>query len=282
MRPALLATLAFLSLMSWSSAQVAAGASAAIATRYVWRGITRVNGWVLQPSAWLGVRVASLELSLSTWADLELRRAGAADLTQRGAGRRGLGELDLELAVARPLGAIALSVGWTRYTFHGNVARGGRSAAGNTSEVFLHADWRRWQVSPSLLAACDIDRVHGCHFETGVALPVIATPEGRPAMVLWLQPTAGWSAGQGPNLNDPTQPAHFAGNGLTHVDLPIAVQLQLPGGALEPGVSLLTHVQWCRDGATRITDAIGSSTRVKLWLELGVTVAAGLPRERRR
>jgi len=148
--------------------------------------------------------------------------------------------------------------------------------------VFLRTEWRGSAVAPSIFAACDVDRVHGCYFEGGVGLPVIATPEARPALVLWLQPTAGWSAGQGPNTDDPTQGSHFADNGLTHVDLPVALQLQFAGGALEPAVSLLTHLQWCRDGATRVTDAVGSTTRVKLWLELGVTLAAGLPRERRR
>jgi len=281
MCPALFATLALLSLPSSSSAQIAAGASATVATRYVWRGITRVNGWVLQPSAWLGVRAASLELSFSSWADVELRRAGSADLTQRGVGRRGVGELDLELALARPLGPFDFSAGWTRYTFHGGASPGGGSA-GNASELFVRTAWHGWAGSPSVLAACDIDRVHGCYFEGGVSLPLIATPQPRPGLVVWLQPTAGWGAGQGPNASDPAQPFHFAGNGLTHIDLPIAVQLQFAGGALEPAVSLLTHLQWCRDGATRVTDAVGSTSRVKLWLELGVTLAAGLPRERRR
>jgi hypothetical protein len=280
MRPALLATLALLSLPSSSSAQIAAGASATVATRYVWRGITRVNGWVLQPSAWLGVRAASLELSFSSWADVELHRAGSADLTQRGVGRRGVGELDLALALARPVGRFELSAGWTRYTFHGDASRGGSAA--NTSELFVRTAWRGWAVSPSALAACDIDRVNGCYFEGGVSLPLIATPEPRAAVVVWLQPTAGWGVGQGPNPDDPAQAFHFAGNGLTHVDLPIAVQLQFAGGALEPAVSLLTHVQWGRDSATRVTSAVGATSRVKLWLELGVTLAAGLPRERRR
>lgn len=281
MRPALLATLALLSLPSSSSAQIAAGASATVATRYVWRGITRVNGWVLQPSAWLGVRAASLELSFSSWADVELGRAGSTDLTQRGVGRRGVGELDLELALSRSLGRFDLSAGWTRYTFHGDGAPR-RGTAGNTSELFVRTAWRGSAVSPSVLAACDVDRVHGCYFEGGVSLPLIASPEPRAALVVWLEATGGWSAGQGRNRNDPAQGFHFAGNGLTHVDLPFAVQLQFAGGGLEPAVSLLTHVQWGRDSATRATNAVGATSRVKVWLELGLILAAGLPRERRR
>src|SRR6266542_3455645 len=202
MRPALLATLALLSLPASSSAQIAAGASATVATRYVWRGITRVNGWVLQPSAWLGVRAASLELSFSSWADVELRRAGAADLGQRGVGRWGLGELDVDLAVGRSVGRAQLTAGWTRYTFHGDAARAGASSGSNSSEVFLRTEWRGSAVAPSIVVACDVDRVHGCYLEGGLGLPLIATPEARPAVVLWLQPTAGWSAGQGPNPDD--------------------------------------------------------------------------------
>lgn len=282
MRPAFLATLAVPALVSISSAQISTGASAVIATRYVWRGITQVNGWVFQPALWVGARAGSVAISMSAWANLELRRAGLDDLTLRGIDHRGLGELDLDLAIARPLGPVEISAGWTRYTFHGDATRGGRGAGSNTSELFLRTEWRASIVSPSLLIACDIDRVRGCYLETGVVLPVVATPEPRPALALSLEPTAGWDQGQGLNPNNPSQGAHFAGNGLTHVDLPLVLRIQLPGTTVEPAISFLGHLQWSRDGATRITDQLGSTSRIKAWIEVGATIVAGLPTERRR
>jgi hypothetical protein len=281
MRPAVLVT--FLSLLCLGSgwAQMAAGAASTVATRYVWRGVTRVSGWVVQPTAWVAARAGGIELSASVWGNWELGAAGPADLTQRGVSRRGFGELDLDLAVASALGAVDIGAGWTRYTFHGDPSRGGRGSADNTSEIFARAEWQGSPVTPGFLAACDVGRVRGCYFEGGVALPIFATPEARPRVVLSVEPTAGWSEGEDPNSNDPSQLANFGGNGLTHIDLPLFVRFQISGRALEPALSLGTHVQWCRDGATRITSTTGS-TRVKLWLELGATLVTGLARERRR
>lgn len=74
MRSALLATLALATPATSSVAQLSAGAAASLARRYVWRGVTRVNGWVVQPSAWAVVRTPPAELSLSVCGDVELRR----------------------------------------------------------------------------------------------------------------------------------------------------------------------------------------------------------------
>src|SRR5262245_25048284 len=282
MRAALLVVLATLEPVSGGAAQIASGVSTSIATRYVWRGITRVGSWVIQPAAWVGIRSASTELSLSGWGNWESGNAGSGDLTQRGIGRRGFGEADLDVAVSRELGRTAVAAGWTRYTFHGDTGGPGQTSSDNTSELFVHIAWHGSTVTPSILAACDVDRVRGCYFEVGAPLPIFATSEPRPTLIFSIEPTAGWSQGEGPNSDDPTQLSNFAGNGLTHVDLPLLAQAQFSGGTLEPAFSLAAHLQWCADGATRTTNATGSTTRVKFWLEVGATLAAGLPREQRR
>jgi hypothetical protein len=282
MRPALLAVVATLALVSGGAAQISSGASTTLATRYVWRGITRVSGWVAQPAAWVAIRGAPTQLSVSGWGNWESGTAGSGDLSQRGIGRRGFGEADLDVAVSQELGAIEVAAGWTRYTFHGDSARAGRSSSDNTSELFVRIGWHGSTVTPFSLAACDVDRVRGCYFDVGAPLPIFATSEPRARLILSIEPTAGWSQGEGPNSGDPAQLSNFAGNGLTHVDLPFVTQMQFSGGTLEPAFSLAAHLQWCADGATRITDATGSTTRVKFWLEVGATIAAGLPREQRR
>jgi len=281
-RAALLVVLATLEPGSGCAAQIASGASTSIATRYLWRGITRVSDWVIHPAAWVGIRGASTELSVSGWGNWESGNAGSADLTQRGIGRRGFGEADLDVAVSREFGPTAVAAGWTRYTFHGDAAGAGQTSSDNTSELFVHFAWHGSTVTPSVLAACDVDRVRGCYFEVGAPLPIFATSEPRPTLIFSIEPTAGWSQGEGPNSDDPTQLSNFAGNGLTHVDLPFLAQAQFSGGTLEPAFSLAAHLQWCADGATRTTNATGSTTRVKFWLEVGATIAAGLPRKQRR
>jgi hypothetical protein len=273
--------LALVTAATSSVAQLSTGAAASLANRYVWRGVTRVNGWVVQPSAWAVLRMPPAELSLSVWGDLEVGRAGPADLTDVGAGGRGLGELDVDIALARRVGSVGVAGGWTRYTFHGDPAAGGRGSERNTSEIYRRTQWLGSLLSPALMAACDIQRVRGCYAEGGLSLPVLATPEPRPVIALWLEPTVGWSAGQGVS-DQPGQAANFAGSGLTHIDVPIGAQIQPRARVIEPSLTLRLHTQWSQDAATRATDAAGSTVRIKLWLELGVTVVAGLPKERRR
>lgn len=249
-----------------AAAQLAVGGAATLADRYVWRGVTRVNGWVFQPAADLELRAGRVALSVGAWGNIELSRAGAGDL---GLDRRGLGEVDVEIAIGTDAGPLALTAGWVRYTYHGDPAAGGRGRAQNTSELFAALSWRASRITPELIVFRDIGAVRGLYAEAGVMLPVFASPEPRPAAVISLRPTVAWSAGPG------------ADRGLTHVDLPLTLDFQLPGSFLESAVAVRLHTQWSRDGATRVTDAAGASTRVKVWAELTVSAVA-LPDRRRR
>jgi hypothetical protein len=69
---------------------------------------------------------------------------------------------------------------------------------------------------------------------------------------------------------------------LTHVDIPLTLDLQLDGPAVEPAIAVQLHTQWSRDGATRVTDAAGGTARVKVWLELTARAVAWPDRRRRR
>jgi hypothetical protein len=250
------------------AAQVSATAGLTIADRYVFRGITRVNGWVLQPLAATEVALGSGTLTAAAWGNVELSRAGAGDLGDAGRDRRGLGELDVELSGGADVGPFSLTAGWIRYTYHGDASRGGRGATANTSELFAAAAWRV-PLAPEVVVYHDVGDRRAVYAELAATLPVFASPEPRPAAIISLQPVAGWEAGPG------------ADRGLTHVDLPLALDLQLHGAAIEPSVSLRLHTQWSRDAATRVTDAIGGSARVKLWAEFMVAAVA-LPDRRRR
>lgn len=251
------------------AAQISATGAVGVANRYVWRGVTRVNGWVLQPLAAAELSLGSGAVGAAVWANYELSRAGAGDLGDAGRGRRGFGEVDVELSAGADAGPLALTLGWIRYTYHGDAALGGRSSSANTSELFAALAWPASRVGPELAVFHDIGAAGGVYAELAATLPLFASPEPRPAAVVSLRPVAGWAAGSGPD------------RGLTHVDVPVALDLQLPGTTLEPAASIRLHTQWSRDAGTRTTDAAGGSARIKLWAELVVSAVA-LPDRRRR
>jgi hypothetical protein len=261
--------LLLLGLVTPAPAQLSVTGATTVADRYVWRGVTRVNGWVAQPAAEIAGRARHARLSVGVWGNVELSRAGAGDLGDRGLDGRGLGELDVEASAGTDAGPLGLTAGWVRYTYRGDPAAGGRSGAENTSELFLAVSWHTSRVEPELTLFRDIGRLRTVYAEGAVTLPLFASPEPRPAAVISLRPLVGWSAGPGPD------------RGLTHVDLPLTLDLQLAGGLLEPAVAVRLHTQWSRDAATRITDAAGGSTRIKLWAEVTVSAIA-LPDRRQR
>ena len=259
-----------LAVASPAAAQVSAIAAATLADRYVWRGVTRVNGWVLQPLGAGEVTLGPATIAAAVWANYELSRAGVGDLGDTGRDRRGLGEVDVELSAGADAGPVVLAAGWVRYTYHGDPALGGRGPEANTSELFVSAAWRTARVAPELIVFRDFGTLPGVYAELAATLPVFASPEPRPAAVISLRPVAGWSAGPG------------ADRGLTHIDVPLVLDLQMAGSRLEPGVSLRLHCQWNRDAATRVTDAAGGNARVKLWAEVVVSAVAFPDRRRRR
>src|SRR2546422_2712647 len=75
-------------------AQLYAGLDAAFTSRYVWRGVTRVDGAALQPEGYLGLQLDDGYLSAGAWGGYEVSRAGAPGLFRPGprpAGFRGNG-----------------------------------------------------------------------------------------------------------------------------------------------------------------------------------------------
>src|SRR3989475_5133949 len=84
-------------------AQLYAGLDAAFASRYVWRGVTRVDGAALQPEGYLGLPLDGGYLSAGAWGRYELSRAGPTALSDLGLGRTGFGEIHYLAQYARAL-----------------------------------------------------------------------------------------------------------------------------------------------------------------------------------
>ena len=249
-------------------AQLYAGLDAAFASRYVWRGVTRVDGAALQPEGYLGLQLDDGYLSAGAWGSYELSRAGPSGLSDLGPGRTGFGEIDYWSQYARALGPVQTSLGFIRYTYRGTLPGPSRTSAASTSEVYGTIQLSRKYLAPRLAAYWDVDRVRGLYLESSGTLPIMANPLGEPFWALYVRGLAGYSLGQELNPAQPNQVANFAGRGLTHVDLSLSFDLR-------PGPLTLhheSHAQWSVDDATRRTSADpADDRRVKFWFELSAS-----------
>src|SRR5439155_22270112 len=59
-----------------AGAQGYLGLDATLSSPYVWRGVTRANGWVAQPEGFVSVKAGGGFLAAGAWASYELGRAG--------------------------------------------------------------------------------------------------------------------------------------------------------------------------------------------------------------
>src|SRR6266542_1526600 len=80
------ALLPALGLPSPACAQVYLGLDATLSSPYVWRGVTRANGWVVQPEGFVSLKAGGGFLSGGVWASYELANAGPNDLSDLGTG----------------------------------------------------------------------------------------------------------------------------------------------------------------------------------------------------
>jgi len=208
-----------------------AGADVELASRYVWRGVTRVNHPVIQPQAFVGFRTGDAFWTAGIWADYEPWEARTRDLSDRGFDDRGFGEVNLWLEHSRVIEHMEVTVGATHYLYPGDGPGAGRTSADNTTELYGSVQWRPSYLSPKLAGWWDVDRVNGWYFEGSVSVPVMAAPQVRPSQPfvgLFLGALAGLSAGQGIDASDPGELANFRENGFTHLDLSASINIRIP------------------------------------------------------
>lgn len=221
------------------------GGDALLATRYVWRGVERTNGLVLQPDAYLAVALGGQGwITAGGWGNLQLERSGPTDLSDRADGKRGFGELDAWLQVTRrTLGFLDATAGWVGY-FHRASLTAGPGLRYDTHEVYAEIQARSAYLSPRLAVWWDVSRVRGAYLETSIDVPVMGAFRGKQFWAIYLTATAGLNADQGPDPDRPLDPVNFAEKGVTHLDLGAAFHAR--GGALVEG-----HLQFNRDPYTK-------------------------------
>ena len=269
------ALLAALGLPSPACAQVYLGLDATLTSPYVWRGVTRANGWVVQPEGFVSLKAGGGFLSGGVWASYELANAGPNDLSDLGTGAAGLAELNYWGQAAWSLGLVQAALGGIRYTFRGTAPTAGRTRADNTTELFVNLRGTSKYIVPGVALWLDVDRVRGTYFEGSVTVPVLANPLAAPFFGVITRAAVGYTLGQDVNTQDPSQGAYFARAGVTHLDFAVSTDLTLRPLTVPTVLRLEGHVQFSTDDATRPTSARPSDARRsgKLWAALALRLS---------
>ncbi len=208
-----------------AAAQVSARADVSVGGRYVWHGISRSAGLVAQPSLAIGLRVHRVSLESGAVLYYELDRASPGELSETGAGARGLGEHDIWGQASFVLGPTRLHAGLVRYAFHGDSGAGGVGSARNTTELFASVSTTSRYVNPTFEAWWDVERVHGAFLRASLDLPVLGWPF-PPYAFVFVQTEMGLNIGQGPSPTRPGELFNFARRGVTHVGLGLGTELR--------------------------------------------------------
>lgn len=250
-----------------------AGADAAAAAPYVWRGVTRANGWVGQAGGHVALQIAGAFLSAGAWRLYELGDAGSRDLTMLGPGRAGLAETDAWAQVTRGWGNVHTTLGFIRYDYRDPGLRA-------TSEVYGSLRLAARYLTPMLGVWYDVDRVDGAYVEASGTIPLFANPLLQPFVAVFARGLVGYSLGQEVEATRPGEAARFAGGGVTHVDLSLSTSFTFAPLAIPATFEIEGHLQFNQDAFTRLTSAApgDADRRLKLWVGSAVRLSGPVVR----
>lgn len=260
-----------------ASAQFSLGTSVTLATPYVWRGVTRSNGWNFQPEAYLAVGLARGFLTVGGWANLEAGADAPGNLSDLGGDRPGFSEVDYWIQYARSIGEIEGTVGAMRYTFPADAPSAARRSDDNTTEIYGTVQLTSTYLVPRLSAYFDVDRVRGAYLEGAFTVPLLAYPFGNP-VVFYASALAGYNLGQELNPDRPEQNANFRNDGFTHFDFSVRATIR-PVKSLPLSMNIEPHWQLKVDQFTqRTSPEPGDAERhIQFWLGVSVSTGIGLP-----
>src|SRR5881628_2698136 len=269
---------ALLQALGWAtpvSAQVYLGLDATLSSPYVWRGVTRANGWVAQPEGFVSMKAGGGFVSAGVWASYELDHAGPNDLSDLGTGRAGLAEVNYWGQATWSLGLMQAALGGIRYTFRGTAPTAGRTRADNTTELYVDVRATSKYIVPGVVLWLDVDRVRGAYLEGSATVPLLANPLAAPFIGLITRAAVGYTLGQEVNTRDPAQGGYFTRAGVTHVDLSVSTDVTLHPLRVPTMLRLEGHAQFSTDDATRPTSASPSDARrsAKLWAALALRLS---------
>ncbi len=264
------ALLPVLGLPSPACAQAYLGLDATLSSPYVWRGVTRANGWVVQPEGFASLKAGGGFLSGGAWASYELGHAGPDDLSDLGTGSAGLAEVNYWGQATWSLGLMQAALGGIRYTFRGTAPTAGRTRADNTTELYVDVRATSKYIVPGVAVWLDVDRVRGAYIEGSATVPLLANPLAKPFVGLITRATVGYTLGQ--------EGAYFARAGVTHVDFAVSSDITLRPLGMPTGLRLEGHAQFSTDDATRPTSASprDAGRSGKMWATVSLRLTPGI------
>jgi hypothetical protein len=249
-----------------------AGADLTYATRYVFRGVTRAHGPVMQPAAFIAISSGETHLTLGTWANAKL---GHTTPTEISLGRN-WGELDLWAEVASRAGPLDAAIGVMYYRLRNTRPLGTLEDRFHSTEMYAVATLRegllrRLNLTPSVRGWWDLDRVEGRYYELDVNYAFSLVPPGVPLGSLFLGTRLGLNESQ--HVAGRTSPVgYYEVRGVTHQELYGSVSVHL-WDRPDLTVHASYRHQFNHDPATRV-DGSGSPAahrRRVHWWELAVS-----------
>lgn len=258
-----------------AAAQLSARTDVSAGGRYVWHGVSRAAGLVVQPSVAVGLRRSRFSVEGGAVLHYELDRVSTGELSETGEGDPRLGEEDFWGRASLDVGPVRLHSGVVRYIFRGDPTRGGLGRARNTTEVYAALSTTSKYLNPSLEAWWDVARVRGAFLRASANLPVLGWPF-PPYVFVFVEGDVGLNVGQGPNPARPGELANFAGRGVTHAGVGMGVEVRagrvpgIGGATLAVGVRSQLNL----DDATRV-NGTGRTRDFLVWGWTGLTVVVG-------
>ena len=241
-------------------AQTSVGWDLGLYSKYVWRGLSLTNKPVLQPDLWVSVPVGSVALTVGGWANIEPVKYNKTNDISEGGGAAGpdLTEFDWWADLSKTFGLATVTVGATGYVYPNDF---GLTKTSNTIEIYGKLGIDFPVLSPQINAYYDVDKVKGLYLEGSVSHSIPLSP----AFSLTLGALAGYSAGQGYNVNDPS--ANFAKNDLTHVDLSASTDLTLGPLSVTPQFHFVIN----NDLATKFKAPNNTNAGTNIWFGASVS-----------
>jgi len=257
------------------TAQLSTRVDLSSSTRYVWHGLSRAAGIVLQPSLAVGYRIHNLALASGLTRHYELDRVSPDELSELGNSKGHLGEDDFWVQADLAVGFVRFRTGLVRYLFRGALPQGGGGPLGNTTEAYLTVGSTGTYFNPQLEAWWDVDRVRGGYLLASASSPIMGWPL-EPFFFAALDGEVGVNLGQAPDPTRPADLANFSERGLSHAALGLNLLFrasQWPGLG-SASISLSLRGQLNLDDATRY-NGIDRTKNFVVWLSAGVTLLFG-------
>ena len=236
-----------------SHGQIQVGADVAFTTKYVWRGITREDDAAIQPDIFVAASPGNGFLTAGGWANL----GGASDF-------------DLWAEYSARFQPVDGALGWVLHSFERAPGNSGNNGELITNEIYARLQLTSVPLHPKVSVWYDVDKVKGAYIEGSLDLRIPLLPlRLGPMRSIHLTGLAGWSAGQEVNDARPSEAAHFAESGLTHLDFSLWSSFFV---AEFLSITPALHFQINEDPITKLTgDNPPESSDTKFWFIIFVS-----------